>query len=1534
MKVFLIFILFFINSYAVELVNEQFSSNINGWSVSSSSKVYHSSSYGGSMFIDRKDRGWRTYQFGPTYANQNLDVTLEWCATDQWESNNDYLRVKINGTTSKTDYNDGGCRDVSFSKNTDSDGDFKIEFSPRSSSNNEDAYIKWVKVNGSPLSGKYICPGETIMDLNQTTVSATSSDSGTIPANTTYYYQFTPAVDGTIQVSSHVSASANSLYIKSGCNSNLWSKTNNSNDKSSPAIDVTASQHIVIALERRANSSRTFNIDFDFVANIPKTDLSLSESTPPSPLKANINEDINISVSVENIGVADADANVVLLASYNQDVNITSASELGSNDFSCTPSSGLLSTGSSINCTMPSSFAAGANTKNFSFGVRATSLGELIQTSVISSQTDDSNSTNNTLQSTSVDIRTPGYCELNALEQGYHIIDPDGDDYVNSFEIYCDRSDPSDIKDVLKLPMSDEMNTAEFSNFTFNSSISSDRNYYNSSHAKAPINYIRINANTLEVIADDSSGFFNGDFSSLNLRGTPFTFDWENLSNDDIQGCDLALMRLDYDSNNKSGGQTLKINPKLENVYKCSSNSLKLKFLDEYKYLKYLSDEVLAKSCKSMSSVLPDIGEYASITGYYYIDPNEIGREANQDLSDYRPFVTYCMEVAGNNPEDQYSWTMFLTLDGKRTDHHNDVKNKVDSCTNLGLIFFVPNEQSTFNKVKDFLYGQRDQWKEYTGKMSEYFTDRNIAGWGSSHETTRDYWPYGPMGLYYDGSTSHWNPTIKNGRWVNGVKYGYDLTSTSEVDGTSINIAHLSNGNGWTTTLEDLNISNDFWITNFSAGSFNNSASACSGSNTDKCYLDGRPGAEPNGDYDSGNWMHFWADDNGDIYHYNDQNNANKYNHDHYMCIAPDNYDVLYRFGLTDGPFSVIEGGQTILHNNSINTLSLPITTKIVKKPLDFDIVIFDEGMNNIDEDQNISAGLFLTTIEYDDSGNESPKDLHAFGQLIGGSPDLSIISTNSGYAELSSSFWPNNSNTIDSAYKKVFFQFKYCSQDNMLWTDCWDYYENDKTALCNQGGCSANEANCICKTAESDPFAVRPDHFAINSNGLTTVKAEDVNISYYAYDFANGATNLYNEDTNDSFTISTSIADVSKTCVNSGLTLSTPSGFINGENHGITTFSDVGQWVVDIQETAGSEYAIVDKDDTSDINRYITPASTTLTVLPDHFSISPITQINVLNNYTYLSNDLENMGLIFDFSVSAKNSSDVITQNYSTTCYANNINLDIKYSATNGNMPSNIIYHELNSTIEGNNTATDNLLSLPKNVGDFLPSTLFTTDNNGVADLRLRVNFQRNKSNALNPFVINFNDINVSDQSTSLIISNDDTHTINLDANMLYGRTHAPRQRFSGTTGTALINYEVYCYSTDSSGTSCDKSILPGGASSNYTDDPRWFLNSSHDTTSSTLGDVSQKGSSNAITVGTVVNNNPAQVPLTYDNSSGSPYKTTMENNASSWLIYNKFNANDTTNEFEVEFEESNSSWVGQHETDTTTNRSGTNMTNRRTMW
>jgi hypothetical protein len=168
-----------------------------------------------------------------------------------------------------------------------------------------------------------------------------------------------------------------------------------------------------------------------------------------------------------------------------------------------------------------------------------------------------------------------------------------------------------------------------------------------------------------------------------------------------------------------------------------------------------------------------------------------------------------------------------------------------------------------------------------------------------------------------------------------------------------------------------------------------------------------------------------------------------------------------------------------------------------------------------------------------------------------------------------------------------------------------------------------------------------------------------------------------------------------------------------------------------------------------------------------------------------------------------------------------------------------------------------------------------------------------------------------------------------------LYGRTHASRQRYQVPTGTANIYYEAYCFGTIG-GNNCNKILLPQGINSKRTDDIRWFINESHTLNEGNAGTVTEKATTTHVAVaGSTSGDHPdTSTLMTYDETQGYPYKTTMENNASRWLIYNRDNPTATRNQFQVEFEDAASGWSGAHETNTTTKDVGTVKTNRRIMW
>jgi hypothetical protein len=368
-------------------------------------------------------------------------------------------------------------------------------------------------------------------------------------------------------------------------------------------------------------------------------------------------------------------------------------------------------------------------------------------------------------------------------------------------------------------------------------------------------------------------------------------------------------------------------------------------------------------------------------------------------------------------------------------------------------------------------------------------------------------------------------------------------------------------------------------------------------------------------------------------------------------------------------------------------------------------------------------------------------------------------------------------------------------------------------------------------------------------------------------------------------------------------------------------------------------------------------------TVGPSHTNVSN-------SSYLYyadlnVSND-ENMSYHLNGSISAMGANKSALTNFVNQCYAVPLKLSISTSDrtlkdSSGNMIAYTArFHDLNASgfiihsldINYSNTASpsaDIVLSTVQNS----TKGYFPKAQNGETKTILNLNYTRNKSIPLNPKALTFikykaECLNASTECTfSANMVHNATTTAELDLNSTipiehyYGRTHNPRQVFtktstsSATTGKDLIYYEIYC-----DGTSCDKTILPDGVTSEFTDDPRWFVNTKHTYQLGSPGNANQKGY--AVANGLVKETTQATgnatptdyFGLTYDGTRGYPYKTTMENNASGWLIYNKYNPAATKNSFDVEFIKNGGNWAGVRETNSTTKKNASNMTNRRALW
>jgi hypothetical protein len=324
-------------------------------------------------------------------------------------------------------------------------------------------------------------------------------------------------------------------------------------------------------------------------------------------------------------------------------------------------------------------------------------------------------------------------------------------------------------------------------------------------------------------------------------------------------------------------------------------------------------------------------------------------------------------------------------------------------------------------------------------------------------------------------------------------------------------------------------------------------------------------------------------------------------------------------------------------------------------------------------------------------------------------------------------------------------------------------------------------------------------------------------------------------------------------------------------------------------------------------------------------------------------------MSIRYSGQISAEGADGAKVSNFVNNCYAEPVNLDVNLTfPTTASLPNwRYRLQEMNSTAaiwNDNNVAITTPTTNPSFNFLTLAQTSFLKEQNGSVDMNLSINFDRNQTLTVNPIEITLENIQAKCQTTSSCTSMADLSTSHLpDANLTtnaivrhyYGRTNVPKQVYIspiGTPGTPandLIYYEVFC-----NGTGCDKTLLPNGVNSQNSDDPRWFINTNHLNGSGTAGPINQKNAFN-VTATTPNGIHQDSTNIEYTGAKGYPYKATMENNASSWLIYNRYNAAATQNEFEVEFQSPESGWTGIHENNTNTAIGrGAIWTNKRLDW
>ena len=295
---------------------------------------------------------------------------------------------------------------------------------------------------------------------------------------------------------------------------------------------------------------------------------------------------------------------------------------------------------------------------------------------------------------------------------------------------------------------------------------------------------------------------------------------------------------------------------------------------------------------------------------------------------------------------------------------------------------------------------------------------------------------------------------------------------------------------------------------------------------------------------------------------------------------------------------------------------------------------------------------------------------------------------------------------------------------------------------------------------------------------------------------------------------------------------------------------------------------------------------------VPDSFKNNITIQDFNGSGFVYLSPGDSHMASTIAMQTTAMLANGNIATNYTNGCFSKDVNYQFSFSnptipATAGGI---IYFDDSNATSSYNGT-----------LGDFN-----TTKNhfaNGVANMKVLFNFNKNATTPLNPFAVNKNDFNITGIVDSSGVSGSDfNRSVNEHVDFYYGRLHMPDITVDNSTCTMPLYYEIYCKD-------CNKSRYTLANNPESVDSVNWYtINSIH--TSPLLGTHSIEHTNNGVQV---VDATPLQSIDLSLNGIKAPHIDKVVLTPSSWLLYNPFSAAVTTTSGNVDFTSAARVWGGK---------------------
>ncbi len=527
--------------------------------------------------------------------------------------------------------------------------------------------------------------------------------------------------------------------------------------------------------------------------------------------------------------------------------------------------------------------------------------------------------------------------------------------------------------------------------------------------------------------------------------------------------------------------------------------------------------------------------------------------------------------------------------------------------------------------------------------------------------------------------------------------------------------------------------------------------------------------------------------------------------------------------------------------------------------------------------------------------------------------------------------------------------------------------------------GCAACLADAFPGAPCSiDNFAIRPKAYDVNiSNGDTFIAGKTTNLKFEATDWNDNTPTInYNEHEDNSFAVDINFTDLTKNCP-VDIELKDSVHFANGIDTNNFYFNDIGKDLnFTIHEINGSEYAIVDADDTNDTDRLITPfLAENIEIIPDHFNIEAnLTDHNIDNDFTYLhdinlydSNDNYSMASTLTIDIKAEGENNETTSNYIETCYAQDTDLTLVLDDTNITYPGSIpaltkfLYY---NPIEDDGSANSGegehnfttpitspiiIASLPiKNIATSFPDD--APDGNGTTHIEYKLNFDRKQHLVVNPFKIELSDVNITDADNVKGSAIETAGILSLDQNatMYYARTHASKFFYDDITESSTktpIIINIYCNPVY---VQCEDWDI--NTTTAQTNEYEWWLSLGHDMSKGdgnielVVGNITPSGSATVTTAPSVnIISNAKDENVEVSAASSTPRPMTVEidfvtndsaaYHTNTWLIYNPDKDEVPSPFYKVRFI-GQAGWAGHGDTGNVVGGASNIEKNRRLEW